>query len=81
MLSCNSKSVKRREMRRFTSRFDIQLGADAPDEFRDAAFRRKHAGKKKQIACLHRFHISAERFWRRREFDAEIFQPLFGAGR
>jgi hypothetical protein len=45
------------------------------------AIRGKHSGQKKQIACLHSFHIGAKRFRRRREFDVKFFQPLFGAGR
>src|SRR5262249_34022617 len=43
-------------------------------------FRGKHPGQKQQIARLHRFHVSAERLWRRRELDAKFFQPLLGAG-
>ena len=62
MLSCNRKSVERRDVRRFTSCFDIQLRANAPNEFRCATFRGKHTGKKKKIAGLNRFDIGAEWF-------------------
>jgi hypothetical protein len=44
MLSCNRKSVERREVRRFTSRFYIQLRANTSNEFRCATFGGKHAG-------------------------------------
>ena len=81
MFSRDREDIERREVSCFASSFDVELDADAPDEFRGAAFGGKHAGKEKQIACLHRFHISAERFGRRREFDAEIFQPSLGASR
>src|SRR5258707_14035219 len=81
MFSRDREAVERREVSCFASSFDVELGADAPDKFRDAAFCGKHPGEKKQIACLHRFHIGAERFGRRREFDTEIFQSLLGAGR
>src|SRR4029079_13121360 len=81
MFSRDREGVERREVSCFASSFDVELGADAPDELCGTAFGWKHAGKKKQIAGLHRFHVGAERFGRRWEFDAEIFQPLFGAGR
>jgi hypothetical protein len=35
--------------------------------------------KKKHIACLHRFYISAERLGRRPELDAKLLQSLFSA--
>ena len=81
MLSRDSERVERREVSRLAPRFHIELGADAPNEFRLAAFRGKHPGQKKQIAGLHRFHIGAERLRRRRELDAKFLQPLLGAGR
>src|SRR6266478_841526 len=80
MFSRDSENVERREMSRLAPRFHIELRADASDEFRPAAFRRKHPGQKKQITRLHRFHIGAERLRRRRKLDAKFFQPLFGAG-
>src|SRR6266487_4294456 len=81
MFSCDSENVERREMSGLAPRFHIELRADAPNEFRPAAFRGKHPAQKKQIARLHRFHIGAERLRRRRELDAQFFQPLLGAGR
>src|ERR1700730_14380253 len=81
MFSRDGEDIERREVSRVASSFDVELGADAADEFRGAAFGGKHPGEKKQIACPHRFYIGAERFGRCREFDAEIFQPLLGAGR
>ncbi len=80
MLSRHSEDVERREVSRLASRFHIELRADAPNEFRPVAFRGKHPAQKKQIARLHRFHISAERLRRRRELDAKFFQPLLGTG-
>src|SRR5450432_217179 len=79
MPSRHSEDVERREVSRFAPRFHIELRADAPNEFRRVAFRGKHPTQKKQIARLHRFHIGAERFRRRRELDAKFFQPLLGA--
>src|SRR6266480_2658482 len=79
MFSCNSENVERGEVSRLASRFHIELRADASNEFRLAAFRGKHAGKKKQIACLHRFYIGSERLRRRRELDAKLLQSLFSA--
>jgi hypothetical protein len=55
------EDIERREVSRLASRVHIEFRADASNEFRDATFRGKHPGNKKQIACLHRFHISAER--------------------
>jgi hypothetical protein len=81
MLPRDSEGVERREVSRLAPRFHIELRADAPDEFRRAAFGGKHSGQKKQIARLHRFRIGAERLRRRRELDAKFFQPLLGAGR
>jgi hypothetical protein len=73
MLARDGEDVERRESRRRTGRFQVELRAEAPDEFRRAAFCREHAGEKKQIACAHRFDISAERLGRRRKRDAEFF--------
>ena len=55
--------------------------ADAPNEFRPAAFRKKHAGQKKQVARLNSFHIGAERSGWHGELEGEFFQPLLGAFR
>src|ERR1700736_6339852 len=81
MFPRDRERIQRRKMSRFASRFHVELGADAPDEFRRAAFRREHAGEKKQITCLDRFRINAKRFLRSRELDAEFFQTFLGAGR
>src|SRR6266567_1581695 len=81
ILPRDSQDVERRKVSRLAPRFHIELRADAPNEFRLAAFRGKHPAQKKQIARLHRFCISAEWLRRRREFDAKFFQPLLGAGR
>ena len=72
MFPRDSESVERREVSRLAPRFHIELRADAPNEFRPAAFRGKHPGQKKQIARLHRFHIGAERLRRRRELDTQV---------
>ena len=42
MLPRNSESVQRRSVSRFAACFYVELSADTPDEFRVAAFRRKH---------------------------------------
>jgi hypothetical protein len=64
---------------RLATRLHIELGADAPNEFRLAALRGKHSGQKKQITRLNRFHVRAERLGRRGELDPKFFQALFGA--
>src|SRR5262245_3479078 len=81
MLPRDSEAVERREVSRLAPRFHIEFGANAPNEFRPVAFGGKHSAQKKQIACLHRFHIGAERLRRCRELDAKVFQPLLGADR
>ena len=73
MLPRDSEDVERREMGRLAPRFDIELRAEAPNEFCPVAFRGEHSAQKKQIARLHRFHIGAERLRRRRELDAKFF--------
>ena len=81
MLPSDSEGVERREVCSLASRFHIELRADAPDEFRGAAFRGKHPGQKKQIARLHGLCVDAKRLGRCRKLDAKFFQSLFGAGR
>src|SRR6266404_4777671 len=81
MLLRDGEGVERREVSRFAPRFKVELRADAPDEFRLVALGGKHTGQEKQVARLYCFHISAERFGRRRELDANFSQPLLGAGR
>src|SRR6266576_384688 len=80
VFSRDSKNVERGEMCSLASRFHVKLLADAPYKFCHTPFRGEHPGQKKQIARLHRLHISTERFRRRRELDAKFFQPLLGAG-
>jgi len=81
MLPRDSEDVERSEASCLAPRFHIDLGADPTNEFRRAAFRGKHPAQKKQIVRLHRFRIGAKRLRRRRELDANFFQPLLGAGR
>src|SRR5258707_6457172 len=81
MLPSDSEGVERREVCSLASRFHIELRADAPDEFRGAAFRGKHPGQKKQIARLHGLCVDAKRLGRCRKLDAKFFQSLLGAGR
>jgi hypothetical protein len=49
-------------------------------KFRSVAVREKRHAQKKQIARLHRFHIGAERFRRRRELDATFFTTKLTTG-
>ena len=72
MLPRDSEHIERREVSRLAPRFHIELGVNAPNEFRLVAFRGQHPAQKKQIAGLHRFHIDAERLGRRRELDAKF---------
>ena len=82
MLPCDRKDVERCEVSCPAPCFHIELRSDAPNEFCHASFCGKHTAKKKQVARLYRLYIGAERLRRRRELDAEFFQPLFGpAGR
>jgi hypothetical protein len=55
--------------------------SDSSNKFRLPALRRQDPGQKKQIACLHRFDMSAERLIPLRQLDAKFFQPLAGPGR
>ena len=50
-----SEDIERREVCRFAPSFDIELHADAPNEFRPASFCGKHSSQEKQIARLYRF--------------------------
>ena len=59
----------------------LELGTDAPDEFRRATFRGQHSGEEKKITGLDRFRVGAERLGRSREFEAKLPQTLLGAGR
>src|SRR5262245_40094139 len=81
MLPRDSEGVERGEASRLAPRFYIELRADAPNEFRHAAFRGHHPGQEKQMAGLHRFHIGAERLRRSGKLDAKFLQSLLGAGR
>ena len=79
MLPRNSENIECSEVSRLAPRLHVELRADAPNEFRRAAFRRKHAGQKKKFARLNSFHIDAERSGWHGELDGEFFQPLLGA--
>src|SRR5439155_10753531 len=81
VLPRDCKAIESSEISRFPPGFHIKLRADAPSEFRPAAFGGKHPGEKEQIACLHSFHIDAKRLRWRWELNAKFFQPPFGAGR
>jgi hypothetical protein len=50
----------------------VESGADAPDEFRFAAYSGKHSGEKNEAARLHRFRVDAERLRRCRKLDAKL---------
>jgi hypothetical protein len=63
MLPRNSEDIECSEVSRLAPRLQVELRADAPNEFRPTAFRRKHAGQKKQFARLNSFHIGAETVW------------------
>ncbi len=78
MLPRDCKAIESSEISRFPPGFHIKLRADAPNELRRAAFGGKHPGQKKQIACLHRFHIDAKRLRLRRELDAELGETVLG---
>src|SRR5262245_30685587 len=80
MLASDSEAIECREASRPAARFHIEFCADAHNEFCPASFRGKHAGKKKQIARLHRLRIYAERLRRRRQVDAKFAQPLLRTG-
>src|SRR6266851_2883297 len=53
MLPRDSENIERREVSCLAARFYIKLRADATSELCLMAFRGKHSGQKKQIACLH----------------------------
>src|SRR5438105_9171369 len=61
MLPRDREGIESSEVSRLAPRLHVELRADAPNEFRLAAFRRQHAGEKKQLARLNCFHIGAER--------------------
>ena len=61
MLSRESKGVEHREACRHTPGFYIELCADAPNEFRPVAYRRKQPGQKKQIARCIWFRVKPTR--------------------
>src|SRR5256885_8777161 len=81
MLPRDSEDIERRELSRLAPRFHIEFSADAPNEFRPSAFRRKHPRQKKQIARLHGFRIRAERLRGRRELDPELDETVLGCHR
>src|SRR5258707_846670 len=81
MLPRDSEDVERREVSGPSTRFYIELRADAASELRPTVLRGKHPGQEKQIACLHRFCVGPKRLRRGRQLDTKLFQPLLGAGR
>src|SRR4029077_3988357 len=72
MLPRDSEGVERCQVSGLASRFHVEVRADAPDEFRFAAYSGKHSGEKKQVARLHCFRVDAERFRRRGKRDAKF---------
>ena len=80
MLPHHGHRVERREEGCLSPHFYIDFSAEAADEFRVAAYGRKHAGEKQEIPGLNGLHIHAEWFRRFRKLDAEFFQPFLGAG-
>ncbi len=72
MLPRDREGVQCGQTGRLVARFDVQLRAEAPNEFRLAAFSGKHSGEKEQAARLHRFGVDAERLRRRWKLDAEL---------
>ena len=73
MLPRDSENVESGEVSRLACHCHIQFRADASNEFRAVTFRGKHPAEKKQIACLHRFHIGAEGLRWRWKLDAKFF--------
>jgi hypothetical protein len=72
MLPRDSEAVERCQVRGLASCLDVEFRADAPDEFRFAAYRGKHSGEKEQVARLHRFRVDAEWLRRRWKLDAKL---------
>jgi hypothetical protein len=70
MLLRDSEGVDRRCVSSLASRFHVEFRAEAPDEFRFAAYSGKHSSEKEQIARLHRFRVDAEWLGRRWKLDA-----------
>jgi hypothetical protein len=66
MLPGDSESIKRCQASCVARGFHIEPVADPPNEFRAAAFGRKHPGQKEQIARLHCLCVDTKRLrWRR----------------
>ena len=68
----DSERVEGCQVSGLPSCFDVEFGADAPDEFRFAAYSGKHSGEKEQVARLHRFRVDAKRLRRRWKLDAKL---------
>ena len=65
MLPRDSEGVERCQVSGLASRLLVEFRADAPDEFRFAAYSGKHSGEKEQVARLHGFRVDTERIGRR----------------
>ena len=80
MLFNDSEAIQHRQASRHVPGFHIEFRADTADEFRFAAYSRKHSGEKEQVARLHRFRVDAE--WRRRRWklDTKFSSPLLSGG-
>jgi hypothetical protein len=72
VLPRDSQAVERCQVSGLASCLDVEFRADAPDEFRFAAYRGKHPSEKQQVTGLHRFRVDAERLRRRWKLDAKL---------
>jgi hypothetical protein len=81
MLPRHSEGLERSQPRCLAARLGIELGANAPNEFRCVPFRGEHSAQEKQVARLYSLHVDAKRLWRYWKLDAKFLQPLLGAGR
>src|SRR5580658_831134 len=81
MLFRDSEAIQRRQASGRAPCFHIEFRANAPNEFRLAAYGGKHSCEKEQVARLHRFRVDAKRLRRCGELDATFLQPLLSAGR
>jgi len=72
MLPRDGQGIEHGQTSRFVARFDVQLRAEAPDEFRFSTYSGKHSGEKDQVARLYRFRVNAERLRWRWKLDAKL---------
>src|SRR6185503_11578344 len=78
MLPRQRERIERCQAGRAAPVFDAEIGADSPEELRDAALQRQRPAHEQQIPDLYRFDIGAQRLRRRRQLDPRRLQPLFG---